>query len=89
METIKLEGILKSPNYGRVGVKVTISDNLAAAQFSNPKLGKDQCSNEKKAGNTNISFDERRGWLVEKFPSLTKEQIAKKLMSELNLRVKP
>lgn len=88
MEEIKLEGILKSPQFGDVGVKVRVIDEVAVAVFSNPQLGRQIFMAEKANGNKNISFEERRGWLTERYPAMDKQIIANKLMKELKLKVK-
>ena len=88
MEEIKLEGMFQSPSYGRVGCKVRVIDGVAVAVFSNNKLGKDLAEAEQRKGNKNITWDERSGWLIEKFGAMKKEEIAIKLQRELNLKVK-
>jgi hypothetical protein len=87
-EPIELSGILESNVYGRVGVKVKIVDSNAVAVFSNPRLGRDLVAAEKKAGNKNISFQERTGWMIETFPGMDKKTIVTKLMKEMNLKPK-
>lgn len=88
MEEVKLEGVLESKQYGKVGVRVRIVNGASVALFSNPNLGRALFKAEKAVGNVNISWDERNSWLIEKYPGMTQQQIVTKLMTELKLKPK-
>lgn len=78
----KIEAVFDSPQYGQVACAIHIDDFAAVARFSDKRLGKDMFEAEKKQGNKNISWDERRGFLIEKYPDKTKDKIAKEIIKK-------
>lgn len=79
-EDLRLEVIFDSSNYGKVGCKIKIVDELAVATFSDRRLAKDMYLKEKELAIDDVYYRERLSALATKYPGLTKTEIAKKLM---------
>ena len=80
-DKLRIEVVFDSPLYGKVACLIVITDYCAVARFSDKRLAKQMFLEENKT-NKNISYDERRGFLIEKYPTLMKEQIAKELITK-------
>jgi len=90
-KNIRLEVVFDSPNYGKVGCLIKIADGGAIAKFSDLRLARDMFNAEKKMGNKNQVFEERRGLLIEKYPGKTGVEIAKEITTKFqqhNIKVK-
>ena len=81
-------GKYSTPNYGVVAFNIKISDGVAVWFFSDRRLARDLYNYKIKTGNKNVYFRERLSAFGEKFPGLTKLEVAEiinKEHQELNI----
>jgi len=81
-------GKYSTPNYGVVAFNIKIDDGVAVWFFSDRRLARDMYNYKKKQGNNNVYFKERINAFGEKFPGLTKMEVAEiinKEHQELNI----
>ena len=77
---IKIECLSEFPNYGKVAFLIRIIDGVAVTKYSDHRLAREVWRLEHCKGHMNISYQERLSCTVEKYPGMTKEQIAKVLV---------
>lgn len=81
---LTLEVVFDSKKYGAVACKITIIDGLALAVFSDRRLAKDMYNKEKELKIDDVYYKERLNCLGTKYPTKSKEEIAKIIMTKFN-----
>tara|TARA_Y100000310_G_C20572030_1_gene758547 strand:+ start:767 stop:1084 length:318 start_codon:yes stop_codon:yes gene_type:complete len=82
-DDLRIEAVSEFPNYGKVAFLIRIINGTAVTKFSDAKFARDIYRLEKQAGNKNVTYQERLGVVIEKYPGKTKEFIAEKIVKEL------